>query len=361
MSFKETIEKSYITLTLFFATIIIIPIQTALLIPFSVQALSALRDEPLILFQNSLIILIGYILLPIIYCITISLLFKPKRIVSPMNIQIGTYVLFSIIFIYSYLEHSMTELEFEGVFFSLFIIFIFIMSIAFIQFFFVRWVIGLNLDETDRKSFLINAPSKDIIKILGNEFLFSRPFIKQKECQTTDKPIWILRHRDNLNNYAIIAFGSQKDDENKCILATVAFHMGMSWVAKSDKASAICESIVNDINIRLKKTNNKITIIPLKKIDDIVSVMAFSFVDSATCSKIYIIRGFFRSISRFFRRAIIATIGAFTILTGACYFGYLSSDNYVAVIIPTLIVLIIEFGIPLREELQRKKTEWFED
>lgn len=346
--------------SLFFATIFIIPFQTVLLIPFSIESLSVLQDKPLNLFQNNPIILVGYMLLPIVYCIVVSLFFQPKRLVSPLHVQIGTFTLFSLIIINSFLKSSITLTTIENLFMALFLIAIIIITIGLAQFLIVRWVVGLNYNDSDRASFIINGSPKEITKILGKGFLRTRRFILKKEYENADNPITILSCEDTSRNVVIIAFGTPQDNKDKCILATVAFHKNLSWISKSQTATEKRSSILHDIEGRLKRYNPKFTVSPFEKVDDFVSVTAFSYIELLTQSKIETTIGFFKRISKFVRRIIYFTIFALVVLTVACYMNYIDVNTYISVIIPTIIILIIEFGSTLRDGLSIKKIDEFD-
>ena len=344
------------TLHLSFATIFIIPFQTYLLIPFSIESLNALQTHPLNLFQNNLILFIEFFSLPIIYCIIISLLFQPKRLVSPINIQIGSFALFSIFVINSYLDS--TQKNYENLFIVMSLIAIYIMTIGFIQFFIVRWVIGLNYNDSDRRAFTINGSPKEIVHILGKNFKFSRNFKAEKK--EGDNPIWIFTCFDNLRNTVIVAFGSFQNNKNKCVLAIVAYRKTMSWISKSQIATNMSVSIKNDIEYRLKEANKKYIIFPLKKVDDFVSSEAFCKIELETMTKFEVIIDFFRKIPTNFRRAIYITSFISIILTIALSFGKIDFNNYINVIVPVLIALIIEIGIPLKDVLKTKKIDEFD-
>ena len=206
----------------------------------------------------------------------------------------------------------------------------------------------------------INNSAENVKKILGKDFLRTRRFSKLKlGYENKNNPIAVLKCDDNFRNYVLVAFGSLYNHKEKCVLSTIAFRKDISCISKSLDATAIRDAIVNDITERLKIVNPKFTITLLKKTDDIVSVTAHSYIQSVTQSKIGILLGFLRRITPFFRRAIYITVFIFIILSIACYLGYLDVNNYIAIIIPTIIALIIEVGIPLKDELSIKKIDEF--
>jgi len=234
------------------------------------------------------------------------------------------------------------------------------MTIAIAQFFIVWWVIGLNYDGSDRKTFIINDSPENVKKILGKEFLKTRKFSRLGQLyKDTDNPVTILKCDDNFRNNVVIAFGRLPDSKNKCIMATIAFNKSISWISKSSTASAICDAIVNDISERLKKANSKLKVIQLNNEYDLVSTTALGFVESLTRTKIEAVTQFFQKIPKFFRYTILLTILVFIILSVACYLDYLDVNSYIVGIVPTIIALIFEVGIPLKDELSLRKADDF--
>ncbi len=225
------------TLNLFFATILIVPLQIVLLIPISLETLSTIREEPSYLFQNNPMIIFIFLLLPIIYCIVISLFFQPKRLVSPINIQILTSVLFAQIVLNSIMDAELTLDIFINIFGNLIFIFIILIEIGLFQFLCVRLVIGLNYKDSVRKSYIINLSPKDVINILkDSNFHKSRKFKILKINKNTNNPLLILRFND-FKEHIIIAFGNYRNEKNKCVLAIAAFHKDLSWISKSEYAT----------------------------------------------------------------------------------------------------------------------------
>ncbi len=343
------------TLHVIFAILFIIPFQTILFFPFTLETLDLLREPPTDIIQTEPILLVGYIILPIIYCIIVSLFLKPKTLVNPIHIQIGAYFISSVIIINGLLANTeFTSELFINLFGVLVFISMYILMIALIQFFIVWWVIGLNYDGSTRQSFVINGSPNEIMKILGKDFLRIRNFNKPKPYGNPDNPI-IFTKCNELKHFVIVAFGAYQNSNNKCVLSTVAFHRGVSWVSESPRANAISDSIISYVKVKLQEKNTKYKITKLDKVDDFVSSTAFSFIEAITQPKIYIILEFFEKISSFFRYAIYLTIGAFLIFSIACLFGFIIIDSYVVAIVPTIIALAFEIGISLREEFSFKK------
>ena len=354
----EKLKKEYNTISMFFATILIIPFQTLLFIPVSMDSLSALENSEMSLFPESQFVMVIYVLLPIFYCIIVSLFFHPKRLISPINVQIGTVIVYSTIVIYH--SSTLVDLTFTtylNLFGSIFILASIAIMIGIFQFIIVRWVVGLNLDSVDRSSYIINGKLKDIMKALDGDFISVWGLSRRKENPKAKKPIWILKRKDIFNNHIIIAIGSHPENEEKCILATTSFHLSNLGISKTEKSSARRDSILNDIECRLKKTGLQLSIIPITEINDTISYRAYAHAIKVTNSKIDIVKGFFKNLPKYYKWAIIITILIFVIITVGCYLEYIDFNTYVGVVIVIIITLFIEVGSLVREELLRKNIE----
>ncbi len=239
------------SLKILFAVLFLIPIQAILFFPFIIESLDIFLYPLTDLVQIDQILLVGYLVLPIIYCIFISLLLNPKRLVNPMYIQIGAFLQFSFFYINNYLEKQpFTTNSLLNLFGGISLVGMYTILISLLQFVIVRWVVALNYKNCDRKSFIINKPPTEVRKLLGKNFLATKHFKPMVLYEKTNNPIIMLKSVDSVGNTIIIAFGSQYNVKNKCILATVAFHKGFSWISNSFIASTVRDSIVNDIKIR---------------------------------------------------------------------------------------------------------------
>jgi hypothetical protein len=348
MSTLEGMQKEQSTVNLFFATVLLIPFQ--LLVLFSMEN-AYLTSDTMLLWQ-----LLGYFVMTIIYCIVTSLLFHPKRIISPINIQVGTATTFSIFKIYNTVQTTQFMSTIGNLAGSLLFLTIFLIIIGWVQLPIVKWVIGLNFDSIDRTSFQIDGNLRDIMRILGDEFCNVWKFSRRRDNPKAKKPIWVMKRFSLNRDFVVLAIG-QSNNKNKCILATVAFHADQYGISKTKNASEIRNSIINDIEVRLMSSNLELNPTPLDKTDDAISTIAYEHAIAGTHSKIEITKGFFRNIPRFYRYAICITFIAFVGITIVFGMKLLDLSAYIGVAVVLVIALIIELGVPLREELSRQIEE----
>jgi hypothetical protein len=232
----------------------------------------------------------------------------------------------------------------------------FVVVIGAAQWLVVRWVIRVNYEDSDRLSFIVNMPTKEILNKLGSSFLDDWNFSRQRDLSE----FWQLARNDGNDRCLVLELGPHPKEEKKSILATVAYEFQHDWIVKSDVASNIREIIIQDVEKRLSLqfSGNH------ADLDDPVSRLAVGNVKDLARSRIEVTWGFLRKIDRFYKTIIALTV---ILLVGlsVIYFDFnnyvnISSDVYAEVIIALVISLFVEIGFPLREELSKKKRDELE-
>jgi hypothetical protein len=364
-SLLERIRKSQTTISMFFATILIIPFQVLILGYAVIQSID-IETAKIVFPQSVYLYLIGYSVLTVIYCIVVSLLFNPKRLVSPINVQIGSAITISILIIayeLRFIESYSAAQAFAQFFAIAFIVgmsVFFLVALGYFQYFVVRWVVALNFDSVDRLSFSINAKTEEVMSALGDEFVDVWEFSRKRDnpkIKTKKSIIWILRCRDTYGNRVILTVGSDSSDDNKSILGTVAFHTTLYSIETSKSAIAMRTSILNDVRERLRKSNSEITLKQLDSTDDHVSFKAYSHALSITCPKTEVTKELLRRIPRYYVYGIAITCISLVLITGTYAFRILDLSTYVGAALVLVIALIAEFGVPLHEELKQEVEE----
>ncbi len=366
MSVWEKIQRAQSTLALFFATILIIPFQVLLfgfVLIGSYDMQTGMLDLSISLSNNIPYFAI-YVVLTILYCIILSLVFHPKRIVSPINIQIGTASVLSSFLIYSQIANMRitSMVQALGILGSLALTIIFLtfflITIGIFQFLVVKLVVALNFESVDRVSFLIDGKPEKILGVLGDEFVDVWEFSRRKDNPKAKKnPIWVLKCRDPYGNSVILTLGSYLGDNKKCVLATVSYHKSLYSISRSKTSSGMRASIINDIKERLAQSNLKSSLTQMEGVDDPISFKAYSHALASTLPKTEITKEFFRNIPRYYLYGIIVTLIALVSMSVAFIAGLLDNSTYVGGVIVLIVALLAELGVSLREELSRQEIE----
>jgi hypothetical protein len=354
-------KRRNLSIGLFVATLFLIAIETIFFIPAISYDILVFRSlgQVTLLLPNDLGSLVLWLIIPIVYCSFASILFRPKRLVSPFHTQVAVI---SIVILVTTIEIAITSsyallvtqnlgiLALIAVFSAIFVV-----LVGILQQLVVSWVIRMNYEDSDRVSYVVDMQTKEILHKLGSSFLDTWTFSRQ--CDMGE--IWRLDRNDN-DRYLLIELGPHPKEDKKSVLATVAYEVQHNWIVRSDIASYLRGDIIEDIEKRLGLQFSK----NHADLDDLVSRLANNNVKDLAQSRIEITWGFLRKIDRFYQ-AIISLTVILLIGFSTMYFYFnkdvnISSDTYLGVTIALVIALFVEIGVPLREELSKKKREELE-
>jgi hypothetical protein len=354
---RETVQS---TVGLFFATILAIPFQLLFLF-LAILGLANFQATTTTLSPNGIPFLIGYFVLTIVYCAITSFLFHPKRIVSPINVQIGTAFILSLMMIWHMLETPTTTpiLDIMTMAIALLVFSAILIAVGFIQFLIVRWVVGLNFEGLDRVTYAINTDFKTVAnKVIDIDFLRRYGFNRKHDVGK----ILVYKLRWASGESIIFTLGVDSKNNSNTILATVAYQQTLDWVCEFKQASSLRDDLITVLTKRLTEINPSYTVTRVG-LDDPISGRAYFHARNPTRSKVEITREFFKEIPRYYTYAIAITLLALIGLSVAfgLHLGNLDLNTYLGVATVIFIAFLTELGLSLREELSRKKIEDIEE
>jgi hypothetical protein len=351
------IRNAQLNLELLIVTIVLVPFQVLLL--FSTIVLSE-NPETFVptIGLNSIPYFIAYFILTVVYCTLASLLFRPKRIISPVNVQLGTAVTFSIILIYRILTFtnpktiSQLTTILGNQTSSMVVITIILLFTGFYQLLIVNWIVGVNFFGLDKKTYSVTGSIQRVDKVL--QFLTLRRYTRHLG------PNGEIIYRKRTNDQVIISLSSGST-LGSSTLATVAFHKGIYSLEPSKIASDFRDSVIFELSARLAAHDSSIKITEIHSFDDPASICAHNCASSYSASKIPSAESFgaiLERISTFYRIIIGITLFSLIGITIVywVHFNQFDFNTYVTITVGLLIALFIEVGIPLREEIIRHKT-----
>lgn len=355
VTMEELLKRDDSAVGLIAATLLIMSMQIVALMPLIAMPLESLMNANQILLPVNIPYFVAYFTIPLFYYIGVSLLFSPKRIVSPLYVQIGTTSIISMMLAYkvattisptvTLIQNLVQTIAFWALLSG---------EIGVIQLWLARWVIGLSLDSIDRVSFLIEGMSPEqLVAVLGDSFIntyyFGKPSQKEK--------VWIISRQDRRSKCSmIIAVGEQAGNPNNAIIATVAFQRGTYAIRKTKRASDIRDEIVNNIRGKLANSNPKIAVtpIPIEQLNDEASSVAYIQAQDITVSKLGVMAEKAKIIPPYYKVLIVFTLLA---MIGLSFAQLLNYGSYIELIIALIIALGLEIGIPLREELRDQSSK----
>jgi len=370
MSFLKKLRKPESTVGLFFWTILWVPFQALLLNPVSLAAMFKLVNaQTLPAFPHlfSFVypqVFIGYVFVPIIYCVIVSMIFKPKRLVSPLNIQIGAFVIVGSWYLFVTgstpftLISILVELETLG------IVAIIALPIGYIQRLIVRVVIGLDYDEENIQqiTYICNTDFETLTqKVLSNTFLNMLQFSVIRE--DAEEGIYKRTEKTSFTtstNIILAILPDNSENKRQCLLSFVSYRKTFDDLTMRKDNEKLIHQFYEVIDGALLKLNPEYGLTEDKSgTTHLVTMAAKTYATYQTKSMFEIARkpvaGVWK-ISHYYIYAIILTLAIIWALTLA-YVGRLGSinpDTYLNSIILGIFVLVAEIGIPLREELNRR-------
>lgn len=355
----ERIKNSQTTLTLIVATIILIPIEVVLFYAGVLVSINqTASNATFVLTDYGVWYLSGFAVLPILYCIAASLFFSPKRIVSPLNIQIFAWMTFAAIeFLHMYNTlyigyyiptTSMINTMFsQWVFVAFILCFVFIFA-GFVQLFIVRLVVGPNLIGVSRKTYFINANFKIVDDVIG----------KVEDYRRKEESDGYLVYKMPIGfvDSVLMVIGSDANDKNQSILATVAYTSGIYSYQQTDASGAIRDKTVFEIEGRLRHVDSPAIIKESKdELCDPISMIAYDLAIKPTRTPFKRTEKLVSQIPYFYKAVMVVTFILILIVQFAFFTPYIHIDTntWISTTILLVFAFLAEAVIPLRDEIQQ--------
>jgi hypothetical protein len=371
MSFLQKFRKPESTVTLFFWTVLWVPFQAVLLNPLSLDALLRLVNEqklfPSDLFSFNPQVFISYLFFPIIYCTIASMIFKPKRLVSPLNVQIGAFVLTGTEFFLSTRNSPLTSFTIMASMVVLTIVAAIAIPVGYIQRFIVRVLIGLDSDEENIQqiTYSCNADFEILTeKVLDSVFLNRWKFTTLRDDDFIKLYKWTLKTSITASTNVILAVApnsAEKEGEKfgGSVLVFVVYRKTLNYIMGSKDDLALVEDFCKIIRQKLFDIKVIYDLTEDKTIGLEVSKLAKLYAKQPTKSIFGIAKEPIIEVwhaSHYHAYAIASFVGIIALLSVAfgLRLGNIDSNTYLNIIILVVLVFLAELGVSLREELTRR-------
>ena len=303
------------------------------------------------------------LIVPVIYSSIVSPWLRPKRIVSPMLIQIFTVAIVGtialVLLLVKTLGYAITNMGNYAVFLLVAgmvwaLSFMAFGVLGFWQTLVVRRIVGLNDGKPNNVTYLVDTPFETVKKHATEEKFCDFWGLKPQD----HSPELVLKSRysvvNTLKNDVILVIAPSS--EGKTTIQGSAFAEDLYDVAESDDATGRRDHIINDLVGSLPANPNRV---PVKEQANLVRISS-RFVEACTRSKIT--RAGLRSkvsgslnvlmkIPRIFLVAIVITVFAWVLVNALFYF--LSKTDIGGDIgpVPMVEINLAFFGIALGELL----------
>lgn len=292
-----------------------------------------------------------YIILGIVFSLGASVSFTPKRIVSPLYVQLTTATILIIVLnVYNFVLNPTLPLTLDFVFVELVIIFMFygiLGGVGWMQQQFVRRILGVNggRENIDYQTYSLNVRYDDILKVINRRFLDRYDLNKKRS-----EDMLLLQSKWGMYTKHVIVIIPDPDHDTKSILSITSYQIRFDWLTIPRDASGR-EAILGGLERMLKLTNQNVILIQ-REDDKIATNNAITQTLKVTESPLGEIRNY--------PKRHILLFGAFTCVSTAVVLGYIfnliNGDTLTNVIVFLVIVFIVEAVPLLRERVRERIT-----
>lgn len=369
MSFLKSLRKPESTVALFFWTILWVPFQAVLFIPISLEAMFIPFNQQTLpsasnLFSFNPQVFVGYILAPIVYCSIVSLIFKPKRIVSPLHIQIGAFVLVASDFVFGYYVNApFTFVSLLSALIFLVIYALIAVPIGFIQKIIVRLVIGLDYDEENiqQVTYSCNANFETLKTIFDPSFINAWKFKIVRNEDTLVIIKMVLKSRLTSSTNIVLAMAPDRKNSEQSVLSIVAYRQTLNYVIGSKEDLKLIEGFYKNIRQSLFDINVVYDLTEDKTVGTTESELAKLYAKQPTKSVFGLVKDPLVDVWRTSRYhayaiAVLIAIMAGVTLAFELKLGGVDANTYLNILVLVVLVFVAELGISLRGELDQRKV-----
>lgn len=311
-------------------------------------------------WNTTYIVYLLYFLVTIGYCVFVATITPSKRIVSPLHIQILTSIISSIIVgaywawgVWSQYGNSPSVISnfyqnyfaFAGV--GIIIAFVFGATQTTI----VMQLMGLSTrNEPERLSYVANASLQDVVSVLE-----SKGFTSIWDTRLVREPgdTYFMRVHYRTGETTIVAIGKYPPYPVNTIFATVSYQTSTYELFRSPQASEQRESVMNDIEGRLrKKVGKEFGFSPIP-VENPVSTRAMSIAMHPTKTSFSEVSQLVRLVPRYHLFAtglLIALMGAVVAIHDLI--PSFSLGDYILAELGLFAAVVVDIGFAINAELK---------
>jgi len=300
---------------------------------------------------------ISYVGIGIIYSTAVSLSFTPKRIVSPLYVQVTTATILVTIIYSNILVNNppaLTDSFLGGTIAVIMIIYGILSFLGFLQGWIIKKMIGVNgsKENIDYQTFLINLKFEEVRKtITDRQFLYNHNFIQKGKF--TDKIILQTRNSSHEKHTLVVIPHPEKQDY--VILCITSYVIQYDWLRKPTTTYER-ESLLGTLQRLLKSPT-----------DDAVDVKFDTDVDDKVCTNIALSQSLevtaspFSKVRNYQKRHVIVI--SLLLIIGLIIEGIhiyndkiVSSDTLVNSLVFIIIVFIADIYPTIKERIQSREV-----
>jgi hypothetical protein len=316
---------------------------------------------PNIAYPSDLRISLGlYVVVPIIYSLVVSrYVFKPKRIVSPLNIQLLTIVVFGMLllarmpssrFLGPYFDYSNFAWMFGMAWLLAFLVY---GIMGFLQTLFVKWWIGMYEGELKPQTYSVTLDFTKLRDVILKEFTDSYDLRIERNRPS------LLVVRTVQKCRVVLGIGPDRTDSSKSILCLLPYDYRFYDVATTKDALTLMDDVLFNLKGRLVGRAE----ITSTEDDPIVTSTAHSIAIQPCQGGYSVTKERWKKVSTPYKYALVATALAWILITilfeeqSMLPNFPIDSTAYLELSVFLFIALVVELGVPMWQESREAKHE----
>jgi len=323
-----------------------------------ISGITALIQSPIqtlssTLPQSTTLLATCYFVIGILYSISASLTFRPKRILSPLYIQITTAAFVSIVIMFVFMTVSFyppIDLVVGSI--VALVLFLFSLMIFFVagigQTLVVKFLVGLNGTKENVNSFglLINSKLENVLKVLNSSDFQEALLLDRREKRKTGEHSCVFRTPRAARQQLFIAIIEDPNDNEKTQLATVSYRQTYYGIMKlghlvEDQRKRTITSALKKAGLTFSSDNT----------DSLARLMAYTHGLSITESKLLTLR----SLPPHSKAILIGLISMILIMTAIWQGNCITFEMYETFLVFAVFSILFDLLPLLRTK--RKKLE----
>jgi hypothetical protein len=296
-----------------------------------------------------------YVLVPLAVCAFISSLFKPKRIVSMVYVQLTTVTVFGLLVLVGVSASSANlhedYLTFAGVFGVVWAVYLLLFGIlGFFETVLIKWLIGVNEGKLEPETFSVTLDFDRLRDLILKEFRNSF------ELRVERNELSLLVVRTVGKWRVVLGIGPDRADSSKSILCLVPYEYGFYEISTTNEARKLRNDVLLNLQGRLV---DKAKVTPTND-DPIVTTTTHSIAIQPTLTKYAVTKELWKKVPTGFKYALGATALAWVLITilfeeQLMLKTTIEFSAYLELSVLLFLAAVAELGIPLWQELREAR------
>lgn len=216
----------------------------------------------------------------------------------------------------------------------------------------VSWLIGVDIEGMNSKTYSIFMGAEDVASVIQSE-AFNQ---KWKRAIVIEPELLVVRWKQKTGETILLGLMRHPDaPQAKSLVATVAYNEGNFYISEDKEASDARDTIVNDLETRLRKEKPSAQFEEVERPKDLASTRLQIIARASAQSALSIGRVLFSELSNYLKVAIIVTSLALVLTPFGAYYK-IGTFDYGSIAVVLFVTLVAELGLAVKDEVARRRA-----